>query len=315
MAFRSSAAISRALTADPRVVPYPGGTVGEYAYYDRSGRREWHGLDTSGQWVPSGYADRVFEPPVDTQPLYFFLADDVDADESLSSAYSDLTQIATWKNKGGSGGNFTGATGNNASAQPTLIKPWLNGRMGVYFENTGAGASASSYMTASGSASVFTQPWTTAAGWELFLLLTPLSSLTNRYFGNGESGSENRLEIFSNSSNAMNVAIGSTGGTVCSFAGPTIVIGQTYLFNVHGNGSTVKCSIDGGVTETSSGAVSNLVASANGARDFILGGVNVGGTATPGASIVGFACIYGSELTANQRRRFFTEPKRLYHHD
>lgn len=310
---------STILRTDPRVVPFPSGSLGQTGCYLRGAsgsaapdlRLEDYVHD--GQmWRDSSLMNRHLEFPDMVQPAYFFDADDVDGDDSYNNAYADLAQPLTWKNKGGSGSDITLLTGNNRQFNPSLGKSTWAGR-GAWWMSANR-----TYFTIAGSASVLNTAYTTGL-FEWYFLFAP---------GIDFSSNGNDIPIFSNeafsntkcvslylTNGGLSIIIGGNGSAVYSgMVGPALTANRLYLIGVWGDGANIYCTIDGSTKTTSALTPANFGSGASNS-DFSIGHDSLGSFMAGNLFAVWLSAPASSAglLSAAARRRVYTEARRLYH--
>lgn len=296
-----------ALPSDPLVSPQPKGVTGQTGTYTRNARSEsyyYNGIC----WMPNA-RDQVFRPPVMSNLVCYFDPDDVDADDTNSSAYTtDNTAIVTWKNKG-SGGNCTG--GADARYLPFMHNGGCNGRNLITYDTNVSALVIGSSATSLGFL-------TNVGTFEMFIVFrADICQTFMTLIGSGTASTDESFAVQMDGTNTFSITITRNGGTPLFWSAPSALAfsyGKVCILNLHGNGTAMTGSIDGGTEGTSSNYSSIGSASGTMSHDMRLGAGYVTGTGESRywAGAIGKTLIYSAEHTTAQRKAAITELKRWY---
>lgn len=297
--------LTPSLPTSPYLSPQPSGVTGRIAQYGGE-QFQFNG----NCWMPMA-RDQVFRPPVHTNLAVYLDAEDIDADNTYSSAYAtNGTSIGTWTNKG-SAGNALSPNGSDARYLAFMENYCTNGRHGVMFDgNTSclpitSSASSLGFITGTGIFDIYV----------VFRADIVLPAMT--LFGNGTSSTDVSisLQVDASTTNRFSMTMTKNGSTILFWSAPSglaYTVSKTSIVNIHGNGSSIFGSVDGGTESTQAYAVAADAGTMT--RDLKIGAGHLTGTGEGNywTGPIFKVLIYSSELTSTQRRAMITELKRFY---
>lgn len=260
----------RFLSTDPLLVPFPAGTAGETAYYQR-GVGVYPYLYDGRCWNPR-YGDPYILPEKFTSPApaFFIYASDLDGDRTYNSRYVDGQQVGFVANQCGLLTPCAPVTGNSANVNPTLDLIATNGQSALSFDDN------AKYLTITGSKTSLA-PMIANGVFDFVFVCTFLKGWSSgadsiTLFGNSDSGGESGGAIFLSNQNAISIEITSASGLIV-FLTTTIImpLNQTVILRIRGDGTNVYISMNGGTEQSGAMNASNFATVANLTRDFTIG--------------------------------------------